>query len=117
MATPTFNLAVGAQLCYHYSDTSAEFVSINSGRKNKLALAPHLTHELIAAQHGRKIGRDPANFSSDQKKAARKLHTTENMKWFCKMWRSPVLDGIKPGLINHVADAFMQMLVHHFGKK
>lgn len=115
-ATPTFNLAVAHQLCYHYSDTSAEFVSINSGRKNRIALAPHLTLELIAEQHGRKIRRDPAAFSSDQKKAARKLHTAENMKWFCKLWRSSVLDGIKPGLINHVADAFMQMLVYHFSR-
>lgn len=113
-ATPTFNLAVAHQLCYHYADTDAEFVSINSGRKNKIALAPHLTLEIIAAQHGKKIRRDPSDFSSDQKKAVRKLHSAENMKWFCRMWGCNALDGIKPGLVNHVADAFMQMIVHHF---
>lgn len=113
-ATPTFNLAVAHQLCYHYADTDAEFVSINSGRKNKIALAPHLTLENIAMQHGRKIRRDPMDFSQDQKKAVRKLHSAENMKWFCTMWGCNALTGIKPGLVNHVADAFMQMIVHHF---
>lgn len=113
-ATPTFNLAVAHQLCYHYADTPAEFVSINSSRKNRICFAPHLTLEAVAEHHGRKIRKNPADFSPDQKKAARKLHTTENMKWFCRVWGINALDGVKPALINHIADAFMQMMAYHF---
>lgn len=115
-ATPTFNLAIAHQLCYHYADSTADFVSINSSRKNKISLANGLSLVDIANIHGRKIGRDPALFTSDQKKAARKMHTAKNMIWFCKLWNNGVLVNIKPNLINHVADAFMQMLAHHFSQ-
>jgi len=88
---------VAHQLMFYYRDFEVSY--IDSKEKNKIALAPNLTHELYMAGCG----------SDSQKKTARKRHTTDNFLHIIKHFHCEG-DSIKKSLVNHAADAFMQIL-------
>jgi len=88
---------VAHQLMFYYRDFETSY--IDSKEKNKIAARPDLTYERYIA------GCD----TESRKKTARKKHTTDNFTWLLEKYTNAGV-AIKPALMNHAADACLQII-------
>lgn len=89
---------VAHQLMFYYREFDANY--IDSKEKNKVAARPDLTFERYLA------GCD----TESRRKSARKKHTSDNFTLILSSYNCAGVAAIKKSLLNHAADACLQII-------
>lgn len=88
-----------AYITYYYANLGAKVISVSPKSKNNIYFTAGLDYDTLRA-----------NNRGDNKKI-RKLHASKNFAFWLEIsGQSRVANDISPALLNHAADAFMQVM-------